>query len=351
MSGAEAGDSTELIQDVQGRAGRLRLNRPKALHALSYHMIQTMSAALSSWREDDAVRAVIVDHAQGRGFCAGGDIRQLISSDTAFRQRFFLDEYHLNHLLFTYAKPIIAFMDGITMGGGAGISLPARYRVATEHTRFAMPEAGIGLFPDIGGSWYLSRLPGQVGRYLGLIGARLDGAECLALGVATHYLPAASLDRAKALIANDAEHIDDILAQLSVTPPSAGIIEKLPLIDRLFAADTLEDIGSALRAEGSDWSNEVLAALASKCPVSCKVTLRQLAEGAKCQDFAEIMRMEYRIVNRMLARHDFTEGVRAAIIDKDNQPRWDPATPQEVDASLIDAIFAPLPATQEWNPL
>src|SRR5687768_13967416 len=193
----------DVIAEKMERAGRLRLNRPQAIHALTTGMCSDMIVALLAWRDDPRAGCVMVDHAEGRGFCAGGDVVMLRDSgagDGKAARAFFREEYRLNHLLFTYAKPTIAFMDGITMGGGVGISQPCRYRVATEHTRFAMPETAIGLFPDVGGGWYLSRLPGRTGHFLALTGARLDGAECLRLGLATHYVPSLALDDLKAQI-------------------------------------------------------------------------------------------------------------------------------------------------------
>jgi enoyl-CoA hydratase len=344
----------ELIIRVEGKVGRISLNRPKAIHSLTLPMVHGMVEALANWANDPAITAVIVDHAEGRGFCAGGDIRLLSESaakDGIEGRRFFHDEYQLNHLMFTYGKPIIAFMDGITMGGGVGISQPARYRVATENTRFAMPETGIGLFPDVGGGWYLSHLEGRVGHYLALTGGRIDGAECLALGLATHYLPAEALTEAKARIAEDPERIEGILGQLAVNPPEAKIAANIGQINRLFASDQLEDILAALEADGSEWAQKELATIGTKSPQTCKVALRQLALGAQCASFADNMAIEYRIASRMLMLPDFIEGVRAVIVDKDNAPKWNPATPEGVTEDLLDAIFAPLPANEEWKPL
>ncbi|QMW22562.1 enoyl-CoA hydratase/isomerase family protein [Sandaracinobacteroides saxicola] len=341
-----------VIADVMGGAGRLRLNRPGALHALTLEMVHAMTDALLAWRDDAAVKAVLIDHAEGRGFCAGGDIAFLRESALAGRaegRRFFHDEYRLNHLLFSYAKPVVAFMDGITMGGGVGISQPARFRIATENTRFAMPETGIGLFPDVGGGWYLSRLPGRVGAYLALTGARLDGAECLSVGLATHYLPAASLEAVKAAIADAPGEIEAILDAHAVAPPAAKLEAQRADIDRLFASDDYEAILAALAADGSAWAAATLKTLQAKSPQTCKVALRQLATSATLPDFAANMVMEYRIASRVLTRPDFIEGVRAVIVDKDHAPRWDPATPQGVTPALLDSIFAPL--EQEWTPL
>ena len=338
---------------AEGRIGRIRLNRPAAIHALTPAMCEAISAALISWADDDAVEAIIVDHAEGRGFCAGGDICLLADSgksDGVAARAFFMSEYRMNNRLFGYAKPIVAVMDGITMGGGVGIALPCRYRIATENTRFAMPETGIGLFPDVGGGWYLPRLPGQVGKFLALTGARLDGAECLSLGLATHYLPSAALDEARSRIAERPDRVEGILGLLSVSAPPARIEANLVQINRLFAGETLEAVIAALDADGGDWAIKELATLRSKSPISCKVALRQLREGAAMPDFASEMHQEYAIGARQVHTHDFIEGVRALIVDKDNAPVWDPATPESVTDAMIDAIFAPLPADQEWSP-
>jgi enoyl-CoA hydratase len=346
----------DILLKVEGHAGFISLNRPSALHALTLPMVHAMTAALLEWRDDPAVKCVVIDHADGRGFCAGGDIAFLRNSAMndggVSGLKFFHDEYQLNHLLITYPKPVVAFMDGITMGGGVGISQPARFRVATENTKFAMPETGIGLFPDVGGGWYLSRLEGRVGQFLALTGARIAGAGCLSLGLATHYLTSNLLAEAKSRIATeDVDRIDGILGTLSVTPPDSKIVETIVQINRHFASDRLEDIFASLEGDDSDWAMKELATLRTKSPQTCKVALRQLSESLKLTDFADNMAMEYRIASRVLVRPDFAEGVRAVIVDKDNSPKWDPATAEGVTDALIDAIFAPLPAHEEWKPL
>src|SRR5690606_4982327 len=342
----------DVLISTDGRVGRLSLNRPKAIHALNLPMCEAMIEALVAWRDDPAIEAVIIDHSEGRGFCAGGDIRMLAESgakDGKEARAFFHTEYRLNHLLFTYPKPVVAFMDGITMGGGVGISQPAKYRVATEHTRFAMPETGIGLFPDVGGGWYLPRLEGRVGVYLALTGARLDGAECLALGLATHYLPSEKLAEAKARIAVAPDRSGGSSGELSDTAPPAASTQHIERINRLFASDTYEEILTALEADGGEWAEKELATLHGKSPQTCKVALRQLKEGGEMHDFAEQMRQEYAIGSRVVQMHDFIEGVRALIIDKDNSPKWDPPTPEAVTDDWIDAIFAPLPEAEKWT--
>ena len=345
----------EVHVHTHGNVGHISLNRPKALHALTLEMCHAMSAALTEWAKVDAIEAVLVDHAEGRGFCAGGDIAFLrnsaLNDGGVSGRKFFHDEYQLNHQMFEYAKPIVAFMDGVTMGGGVGISQPARYRVATENTRFAMPETGIGLFPDVGGGWYLARLPGRLGQFLALTGARLDGAECLWAGLATHYLPSEKLAEAKARIAEHPDRISGILSELSVTPPSARIEANADRIAHHFRSDSLEDVIASLEADDGEWAMKELATLRTKSPQTCKVALRQLAEAAPLTDFADEMRMEYRIASRVLTRPDFAEGVRAVIVDKTGDPQCDPATPEGVTDELIDSIFAPLPEGEEWMPL
>jgi enoyl-CoA hydratase len=348
----------DILARVQGHAGIISLNKAATIHALTLDMVHAMTEALTAWRKDKKVSCVIIDHAEGRGFCAGGDVAFLrnsaLSDDGASGRKFFHDEYQLNHLLFTYPKPVIAFMDGITMGGGVGISQPARFRVATENTRFAMPETGIGLFPDVGGGWYLSRLEGRVGEYLALTGARIDGADCEALGLATHYLASDTTGDAKRRISEeDPERIEGILGALAIKPPEAKLTnqDNIIRINRLFASDRFEDILAALEADGSDWAIKERATLRTKSPQTCKVALRQLAEGGAMTDFADNMRMEYRIGARVLTRPDFAEGVRAVIVDKDNAPKWNPATPEGVDDDLINSIFAPMPKDEEWQPL
>lgn len=344
----------EVLIRREGAAGFLSLNRPQAIHALTLPMVHAMTRALLEWRDDPEVKAVIIDHAEGRGFCSGGDIAFLrnsaLNDGGTSGRRFFHDEYQLNHLIFTYEKPVVAFMDGITMGGGVGISQPARFHVATENTRYAMPETGIGLFPDVGGGWYLSRLPGRIGQFLALTGARLDGAECKWAGLATHYLPHDVLAEAKERIAHGHEPAQ-VLAALAVTPPPARIEANAAAIAKHFASDRYEDILASLEADSSEWAAKELATLHTKSPQTCKVALRQLHDSLACADFAANMAMEYRIASRVLTRPDFAEGVRAVIVDKDNAPQWNPATPEGVSDELIDSIFAALPADEEWKPL
>ncbi len=348
----------DVITRVNGLIGHISLNRPKALHALTLEMCHAMSAALTQWEHDDAIQAIIIDHDEGRGFCAGGDI--LMLRDSALNdggvtgRKFFHDEYQLNHQLFNYPKSVVAFMDGVTMGGGVGIAMPAKYRVATENTRFAMPETGIGLFPDVGGGWYLSRLGGRLGQFLALTGARLDGAECLWAGLATHYVPSTMLEDIKARIVERPGRISGILSEPVGTPPDARLAGNADKIAKHFAPDRYEDILASLETAieaGDTWAQKERDTLGTKSPQTCKVALRQLATSATLPTFADNMAMEYRIGSRVLMRPDFAEGVRAVIVDKTHDPKWNPALPEEVSEELIDSIFAPLPADEEWKPL
>ena len=345
--------SDDVLISVEQGVGRIRLNRPKAIHALTTRMCEVMSEALLKWRSDKMVEAVVIDHAEGRGFCAGGDVVTLArsgSSDASDAKAFFFAEYRLNHLLFTYPKPTVAIMDGITMGGGVGIALPCDFRVATENTRLAMPETSIGLFPDVGGGWYLPRLPGRVGQFMVLTGARLDGAECHYLRLATHYAEHDALEELVDRILKAPGRIDGVLGAAARIVPPAKIEANLPAIARLFASDRLEEILAALDTEGSEWAETELVTLQRKSPLSCKVSLRLMQEGAKRASFEDEMRAEYALASRVVRTHDFHEGVRALLIDKDNNPQWDPATPEAVDDEMLDVLFAPLHGREAWTP-
>ena len=344
----------DLLAYADGCAGRLRLDRPKALHSLNLAMVEGMTRALLDWREDDDVRIVLIDHAGGRGFCAGGDV-MAIAADLpdigAAGHAFFFAEYRLNHLMYTYPKPGIVFMDGVVMGGGVGIACPCRYRIATERTVFAMPETTIGLFPDVGGGRYLSRLRGRVAQYLALTSARLSGADCIALGVASHYIPSDRLDDVKAEICRTPEKAESILAGAAAPPPEAPIVARLPDIDRLFAGDTLEEIVGALGADGGEWALAQRETILARSPTACKVSLRMLVESPRQLHFVDEMRMEFGIMVRLYRGPDFLEGVRALLVDRSNNPKWSPATPAEVTPGMVDAFFAPLDQHEAWSPL
>jgi enoyl-CoA hydratase len=338
---------------VDGRVGRIILDRPKAIHALTLAMCEAMTAQLVAWAGDDRVALVIVEHGEGRGFCAGGDVRFLSAegaADGSDARAFFHAEYRLNHLMFVYPKPIVSFMDGITMGGGVGIAAPARYRIATENTIWAMPETGIGMFTDIGGGWFLSRLEGALGAFLALTGARLDAAETLALGLATHHVPADALPVLKAAIVADPAATDRLLAEAATIPPPARIERNRERIDRLFGQKRYEDIVAGLAEDPSDWAAKELKTLQAKSPSACKISLELIRRGATRSDFAEEMAAEYALATRVAVAPDFREGVRALLIDKDNRPHWRPPSPEAVTDEMIAALFAPLSADEAWTP-
>ena len=346
--------SDEILTRVDNGLGVITLNRPKAIHALNKGMCDAMIAALLEWREDPAVKSVLIDHAGERGFCAGGDIRMIAESgagDASEAKAFFHAEYRLNHLLFDYPRPVTALVDGIVMGGGVGISEPADVRIATERTTYAMPETGIGLFPDVGGGWFLPRLPGQTGVWLALTGARLKAADTVALGIHTQFTPSEQVEPLKAALIADPADPKAVAEHFAADPGPSPLSEHREAIDWLFGHDTVEAIFAALEADGSAWALKQLSILKTKSPQSMKVSLRQIRTGAGPGSFADNMAMEYRLGGRVVRTHDFQEGVRAVIVDKDNAPKWSPADLAGVTDAQLDALFAPLPANEEWTPL
>ncbi len=353
-----------VLVSSQGHLGVLTLNRPDALHALDGEMVKIMTEALLVWLTDPAIAGIMVDHAGPRGFCAGGDIRMLAESgakDGQEARAFFYDEYRLNHLIANYPKPYVAILDGVTMGGGVGISVHGPFRIGTERTLFAMPETGIGLFPDVGGGWFLPRLSGEIGMWLALTGTRLKAADCVIAGILTHYVPSELLDALKAQVAGAMSTHTPLAALksgLAALEEEAGRPQHLTdatiaIINRCFAQGSVEAILDALSKEESDWAKEQAHVLGQKSPQTLKVAFRQLRQGRSASDFAAHMALEYRIGARVVRRHDFLEGVRAVIIDKDQAPKWQPASLEEVDDAMLDTIFAPLGIGEgtEWEPI
>lgn len=347
-----------VLTRIEGQIGRITLNRPQALHALNTEMCLLMSEALRLWAGDASVHGVLVDHAGERGFCAGGDIRLLAESgrsDGQTARAFFAAEYRLNTQIHRFAKPYIAVMDGVTMGGGVGISVHGQLRIATERTTFAMPETGIGLFPDVGGGWFLPRLPGELGTWLALTGARLKAADCLLAGVATHFIPLERLEAFKAALASEEHAIGQletaraIADRFAADPGEAPLEAHRALIDRLFVGDHVEAILAALEADQSSFARDTAKTLASKSPQALKLTLAQMRRGRAMERFEQNMAMEYRLATRVVQTPDFQEGVRAVIVDKDNKPAWSPPLLAGVSDPFIEAFFVPLPAGEEWR--
>ena len=341
----------EINARVENYVGRITLNRPKALHALTEAMCRAVTEALLAWRQDPRIDLVLIDHDGERGFCAGGDIRMMAeagANDPDAGAAFFFAEYQMNALLQAYPKPVAVIMDGVTMGGGVGLSAYATYRVATERTVWAMPETGIGLFPDVGTGWLLPRLPGEFGTWLALTGARLKAADLFYLKLCTHHVPAARIEALKAaLLANPLE-AKRILMRFHDDPGLAPLSGKQSALDAVFGHDTMEAIVAALAA-GSSWAQEQTAILATRSPTSMKVALRQLRQARTQMTFVEEMAIEYRLSCRLIATPDFQEGVRAVVIDKDNAPRWSPARLEDVTDAMLDALFARFTDRPKWT--
>jgi enoyl-CoA hydratase len=341
-------DEADILFERRGAVGLITLNRPKALNALTYDMAMAMRNALRIWEREDNVKTIVIQGAGERAFCAGGDIRWLYDNGKAARPctvEFYRHEYLLNALIKHYPKPYVALLRGIVMGGGVGVSVHGSHRIADESMLFAMPETGIGLFPDVGGSYFLPRCLGRIGVYLGLTGARLKTADALYAGVATHFVPAAKRDALLGALA-DGKVPDMAMQGLFEPVPDAFLSEHREKIDRMFGGESVEAILAALDADHTDWSADTARTIRAKSPTATKLAFRQIREGANL-DFDDCMRMEFRMVSRVIAGHEFYEGVRATIIDKDGAPKWSPATLADVSDADIDAYFQPLPGDYE----
>lgn len=348
-------ENDEILIARQGNVASVTLNRPRALNALTQPMALGLDAGLKEWRNDPAIQAVVVRGAARengtRPFCSGGDIRVIYGerNDPAhkFAVEFYEEEYRLNRRIYRYPKPYIALIDGVVMGGGVGVSIHGSHRVMSEHTLFAMPETGIGLFPDIGATYFLPRLPGKMGLYMGLTGARIGAADALYLGIGTQFVPSERMDALDAaLLAGDFSGdaraaATAIIDQFTGDPGPAPIAEHRDAIDRCFAGASYEAIVEALEREGSEWSREVLATLAGKSPTSLKITFRQLSDYNDLS-FEDAMLIEYRMAIRCNFGHELFEGIRAQVVDKDRAPKWKPATVVEVtDAEVAKYFEAP----------
>ncbi|RZQ65875.1 enoyl-CoA hydratase/isomerase family protein [Amycolatopsis suaedae] len=326
---------------VHSGIGRITLNRPRALNALTHDMVRAITVHLDRWRTDPGVRAVLVDGAGERGLCAGGDIRSIYEDARAGGSaslEFWADEYRLNAMIARYPKPYLALMDGLVMGGGVGVSAHGSHRVVTERSRVGMPEVGIGFVPDVGGTFLLSRAPGQAGTHVALTAAQLSGPDAIHCGLADHYVPS---DRVPDLLdALSSRTPDAALELVAEPPPPSGLAAERSWIDDCYAADTVEDILARLR-DGGDAAVGAAKELETKSPTALKVTLRALRQAARLPDLEAALVQEYRISHRALRSAEFVEGIRAQIVDKDRSPRWSPPTLAEVGAELVDSYFAP----------
>ncbi len=349
--------SDEIYFKTRGPIGIATLDRPRTLNTLNQPMVRELRQQLAAWAEDPAIKAVVIEGAGERAFCAGGDVvtmrRSIVEENggapSELSRTFFYEEYQLNHEIHTYPKPYIALIDGVTMGGGVGLSVHGDFRVATERTMVAMPETTIGLFPDVGGGWFLPQCPGETGTYLALTGDRLDAAGSLALGAATHMVPYDRLPGVMAALegadwsGEAAEVVDSILkAHAGDVKPGWSHDGDREIIDRCFAFDTMKEIVDALAADPSPFAAHALEEIRGKSPTSLAITLEQLRRGRAAKTMAEVMTMEYRMSQHCAAGHDFMEGVRALLVDKDRSPKWSPATIEELDQAAVLAHFDPL---------
>jgi enoyl-CoA hydratase/carnithine racemase len=323
-----------------GRIGRILLNRPRALNALDLDMIRACAAILEEWRDDPHVHAVVIQGAGERAFCAGGDIRAMrdgvITGNRTAVDAFFSEEYALNLAIATYPKPFIALIDGICMGGGIGVSVHGAYRVATEHAVFAMPETAIGFFPDVGATYFLPRLPGALGTYLGLTGTRVTGADAVHAGLATHYTQRAKLADLSAALARDGVAA---LAEYNETLPPFTLGDQRAIIDLCFAGDSVGVIVRALESTDADWARAALQAMRHASPSSLHWTLLALRRGRDLT-LKQALHAEFLLTRTTTAHPDFAEGVRAMVVDKDRKPAWSPASIEAVDPATIEALFA-----------
>jgi len=339
---------SEILFERRGAAGLVTLNRPQALNAVTLAMVRALARQLGEWESDPAVTRVIVTAGGGRAFSAGGDIRALYELGRAGRydeaMAFWREEYALNARIKHYRKPYVALIDGIVMGGGVGLSVHGSHRVAGDRFVFAMPEVGIGFFPDIGATWFLPRLPGELGVYCALTGERINAADGVASRIATHRVASARLPELIEALCGTTS-VDALLGAFAQPAGEGPVAARRSAIDRLFKGDRVEDILTALdHAAGTDGTGLAATAAAlirTKSPTSLKVALAQMRRGPAL-DFDECMRTEYRIVSRVVRGHDFYEGIRAVIVDKDQTPRWQPGTLDAVSAADVERHFAPI---------
>ncbi len=341
----------EVIVRAERALRRITLNRPKALNALTLDMAVTMTEYLRSWASDPDVGAILIDGAGERGLCAGGDIRALYDaakSGSTLPQRFWSTEYHLNVLIARYPKPVIAVMDGVVMGGGVGVSAHASHRVVTERSAVAMPEVGIGFFPDVGASFLLARAPGHVGTYLALTGDRMNAADAIYCGFADVHVAAEELAELPSAFA-DCRAADDVrkqLGKLSTAPASGRLKAAQPWIDAGFDADQAETIFEKLRSSDDDGAHAALVTIQKASPTSLKITLRNVQAAAAFKRVEESFEQDYRIALACIAGHDFIEGIRATIVDKDRNPKWRPDRLEGVTTEIVDRHFKPVGALE-----
>jgi enoyl-CoA hydratase len=347
---AHASDDVTIRRDR--RAGRITMNRPQALNALTYPMVGAIWNALQRWKEDSAVALVILDGAGERGLCAGGDVRSLYDSraeGSGLARRFWADEYRLNALIGRYPKPFIAIQHGIVMGGGIGLSGHASHRIVTERSELAMPETTIGLIPDVGGTWLLSHAPGETGVYLGLMGKRMNAADAIYAGLSDTMVPVAKLGAFASALAGSDRPVDAIIADFKSDPGRSPLAEHRTEIDTAFRFDAVEAIRETLAAMPGEWARATLAEFAPRSPLSLKATLAAIRNARRLASLEEALNVEYRLTVRLFEHGEFLEGVRALLVDKDKSPRWNPPRLEEVTPAMVAGLMAPLPPDEELD--
>lgn len=337
------GESHEVPTNVEGGVGFVTLNRPKAINSLNQTMVDLLATVLMSWEHEDAVHAVVLSGAGERGLCAGGDVVAVYHSarkDGVEARRFWRHEYLLNALIGRFAKPYVALMDGIVMGGGVGVSAHANTRVVTDTSKVAMPEVGIGFIPDVGGVYLLSRAPGALGLHAALTGAPFSGADAIALGFADHFVPHGDLDAFTQKIVTGG--VESALAAHAVEPPPSTLAAQRDWIDECYAGDSVADIVAALRKQGGEPAVNASDLIASRSPIALSVTLQAVRRAAKLDTLEDVLIQDYRVSSASLRSHDLVEGIRAQLIDKDRNPNWSPATLDAITAADIEAYFEPV---------
>jgi enoyl-CoA hydratase len=343
VTAAVTGESDEVLTRVDDGVGFITLNRPKAINSLNQTMVDLLSSVLIRWERDDAVRAVVLSGAGERGLCAGGDVVAVYHSarkDGVETRRFWRAEYLLDGQVGRFAKPFVALMDGIVMGGGVGVSAHANTRVVTDTSKIAMPEVGIGFIPDVGGAYLLSRAPGALGLHAALTGAPFSGADAIAMGFADHYVPHRDLDAFTAAIVADG--VESALAHHTIEPPPSALVAQRDWIDVCYAGDTAEDILAALRGHEAGPAQDAANLIATRSPIAVSVALEAVRRAAKLETLEDVLTQDYRVSSASARSHDLVEGIRAQIIDKDRNPKWSPATLATVTAADVDAYFAPV---------
>ncbi len=337
------GESGEILTRAEGGVRFLILNRPKAINSLTHSMVNTIHSVMREWERDDDVAAVVLAGAGERGLCAGGDIVAIYHSaraDGVEARQFWYDEYVLNAYIARYPKPYVSLMDGIVMGGGVGVGAHASTRVVTDTSKVAMPEVGIGFVPDVGGTYILSRTPGNLGLHAALTGAPFSGSDAIAMGFADHYVPHEALNDFARAIVDDG--VGAALARYAAAPPASELVTQRSWIDGCYAGDTVTDIVAELRGHDAGPANDAANLIATRSPTSLAVALEAVRRAAGLKTLEDVLRQEYRVSCGTLRHPDLVEGIRAQVIDKDRNPKWSPSDLSAVSAADVEAFFAPV---------